>query len=44
METSANVEEAIQVLQQLGLNEYEARCFVGLTRLNTGTAKKLRPD
>ena len=41
MDTDANVEEAIEVLQQLGLKEYEARCFVGLTRLNTGTAKKL---
>ena len=41
MDTNANVEEAIGVLQQLGLKEYEARCFVGLTRLNTGTAKKL---
>jgi len=41
MKTDANVEEAIEVLQQLGLKEYEARCFVGLNRLNTGTAKKL---
>ncbi len=41
MDTPENVEEAIEVLQQLGLKEYEARCFVGLTRLNTGTAKKL---
>ena len=41
MNTDTNVEEAIEVLQQLGLKEYEARCFVGLTRLNTGTAKKL---
>ena len=41
MDTSKNVEEAIEVLQQLGLKEYEARCFVGLTRLHTGTAKKL---
>ena len=41
MATPENVEEAIEVLQQLGLKEYEARCFVGLTRLNTGTAKKL---
>ena len=41
MDTDANVEEAVEVLQQLGLKEYEARCFVGLTRLNTGTAKKL---
>jgi len=41
MDTDANVEEAIEILQQLGLREYEARCFVGLTRLDTGTAKKL---
>ncbi len=41
MDTDANVEEAIELLQQLGLKEYEARCFVGLTRLDTGTAKKL---
>ncbi|MXR40587.1 TrmB family transcriptional regulator [Halobaculum sp. WSA2] len=41
MDTPEHVEEAIGVLQQLGLKEYEARCFVGLTRLNTGTAKKL---
>lgn len=41
MEASESVEEAIQLLQQLGLKEYEARCFVGLTRLETGTAKKL---
>jgi len=41
MDTDANVDEAIEVLQQLGLKEYEARCFVGLARLNTGTAKKL---
>jgi sugar-specific transcriptional regulator TrmB len=41
MENDANIEEAIEVLQQLGLKEYEARCFVGLTRLETGTAKKL---
>jgi sugar-specific transcriptional regulator TrmB len=41
MDTPENVEEAIEVLQQLGLKEYEARCFVGLNRLNTGTAKRL---
>lgn len=41
METSENIEEATEVLQQLGLKEYEARCFVGLTRLETGTAKRL---
>ena len=38
---NANLEEAIEVLQQLGLKEYEARCFVGLSRLHTGTAKQL---
>lgn len=41
MDTDENLEEAIEVLQQLGLKEYEARCFVGLTRLKTGTAKRL---
>jgi sugar-specific transcriptional regulator TrmB len=41
MDTGANLEEAIEILQQLGLKEYEARCFVGLTRLDAGTAKKL---
>lgn len=41
MEHSESIPEAIEVLQQLGLKEYEARCFVGLCRLNTGTAKQL---
>jgi len=41
MDTNDRIEEAIEVLQQLGLKEYEARCFVGLSRLNTGTAKRL---
>ena len=41
MNTTRNVEEAIEVLQQLGLKEYEARCFVGLARMSTGTAKQL---
>jgi sugar-specific transcriptional regulator TrmB len=36
-----NVQEAVEVLQQLGLKEYEARCFVGLSQLTTGTAKQL---
>ncbi|MDZ7745371.1 MAG: helix-turn-helix domain-containing protein [Halobacteriales archaeon] len=40
-ESNTNVEEAVELLQQLGLKEYEARCFVGLARLDTGTAKKL---
>lgn len=41
MQGSENLEEAVEVLQQLGLKEYEARCFVGLSRLDTGTAKDL---
>jgi sugar-specific transcriptional regulator TrmB len=41
MDTTDTLEEAIEVLQQLGLKEYEARCFVGLARLETGTAKQL---
>jgi sugar-specific transcriptional regulator TrmB len=41
MSTDETVDEAIEVLQQLGLKEYEAKCFVGLSRLPTGTAKQL---
>ncbi|MFC7202421.1 TrmB family transcriptional regulator [Haloferax namakaokahaiae] len=41
MSTEDALEEAIDVLQQLGLKEYEARCFVGLSRLSSGTAKQL---
>ncbi|WP_254274472.1 TrmB family transcriptional regulator [Haloarcula marina] len=41
MTTNDSLEDAIEVLQQLGLKEYEARCFVGLSRLHTGTAKQL---
>ncbi|WP_135662141.1 TrmB family transcriptional regulator [Halorhabdus rudnickae] len=41
MSKDANVEQAIEILQQLGLKEYEARCLVGLTRLDSGTAKQL---
>jgi sugar-specific transcriptional regulator TrmB len=41
MDTSENIQEAVEVLQQLGLKEYEARCFVGLSRVETGTAKRL---
>lgn len=35
------LDESVSVLQQLGLKEYEAKCFVGLSRLSTGTAKQL---
>ena len=41
MSTNEHRDEAIEVLQELGLQEYEAKCFVGLTRVSTGTAKRL---
>jgi sugar-specific transcriptional regulator TrmB len=41
MSTDDTVNEAVEVLQQLGLKEYEAKCFVGLSRLSAGTAKQL---
>lgn len=41
MSMTTDVDEAVGLLQQLGLKEYEARCFVGLSRLSNGTAKKL---
>mgnify|MGYP000188539489 CR=1 FL=1 len=41
MSTDETLDEAVEVLQQLGLKEYEAKCFVGLSRLSTGTAKQL---
>lgn len=33
--------EAISLLQDLGLQEYEARCFVALNKLPRGTAKEI---
>lgn len=36
-----HVSAAVDALQELGLKEYEARCFVGLSRLSSGTAKRL---
>ncbi len=41
MSSDETLDEAVEVLQQLGLKEYEAKCFVGLARLSTGTAKQL---
>ncbi|MFC7070119.1 TrmB family transcriptional regulator [Halobaculum lipolyticum] len=41
MTDNESVAEAVELLQQLGLKEYEAACFVGLSRLSTGTAKDL---
>ncbi|UPV76451.1 TrmB family transcriptional regulator (plasmid) [Halorussus limi] len=34
-------EQAAGLLQQLGLKEYEAKCFVALTRKDTATAKEI---
>ncbi|WP_267641182.1 TrmB family transcriptional regulator [Haloarchaeobius amylolyticus] len=33
--------KAVTLLEDLGLKEYEARCYVALTRLPTGTAKEV---
>ncbi|MFC7216152.1 TrmB family transcriptional regulator, partial [Saliphagus sp. GCM10025334] len=33
--------EAVSLLQDLGLKEYEARSFLALTQLSTGTAKEI---
>jgi len=33
--------ETVSLLQDLGLKEYEARCFLVLTQLSTGTAKEI---
>ena len=41
MSTNDTLDDAVELLQQLGLKEYEARCFVGLSRLSTATAKQL---
>lgn len=36
-----NNAETVSLLQNLGLKEYEARCFLTLARLSTGTAKEI---
>ena len=41
MDSQDKQEEATELLQQLGLQEYEAKCFVGLTRTASATAKEL---
>ena len=41
MTSDATHEEAVSLLQELGLKEYEAKCFVGLSRMDSGTAKDL---
>lgn len=41
MEETSSQEQAIELLQQLGLKEYEAKSFVALTRRQNGTAKDI---
>ncbi|WP_226482291.1 TrmB family transcriptional regulator [Natrinema amylolyticum] len=36
-----DAEEAVTTLEELGLTEYEARCFVALVRISKGTAKEI---
>ncbi|WP_265109535.1 TrmB family transcriptional regulator [Halosolutus halophilus] len=37
----SKIEKAVRTLSDLGLTEYEARCFVALTRISTGTAREV---
>jgi len=37
----SNKEQAVELLQELGLKEYEARSFVALSRQQQGTAKDI---
>jgi sugar-specific transcriptional regulator TrmB len=41
MDDYSNQEQAIELLQQLGLKEYEAKSFVALSRRPQGTAKEI---
>ena len=41
MNELSNQQQSIELLQQFGLKEYEARCFVALARLPKGTAKEI---
>lgn len=41
MENNTEKGRAIELLQQLGLKEYEAKCFVALSRVPEGTAKEV---
>ena len=41
MDDISNQEHAIELLQELGLKEYEAKSFVALARLQRGTAKDI---
>ena len=41
MKELSNQQQAIELLQQLGFKEYEAKCFVALSRLPKGSAKEI---
>jgi len=41
MTENETTREAISLLQDLGLQEYEARCFMALNQLPNGTAKEI---
>ena len=41
MNDKSNHQAAVELLQELGLKEYEARCFVALSRRPKGTAKDI---
>jgi sugar-specific transcriptional regulator TrmB len=41
MDGQSPQEKAVELLQQLGLKEYEAKCFVALSRMPKGTAKEV---
>ncbi|WP_458187204.1 TrmB family transcriptional regulator [Haladaptatus sp. NG-WS-4] len=41
MKDLSNHQRAVELLQNLGLKEYEAKCFVALSRLPKGTAKEI---
>jgi len=41
MSQEETILEAVSLLQDLGLQEYEARCFMALTQLPEGTAKEI---
>lgn len=41
MDELTDEQQAVELLQQLGLKEYEAKAFVALSRLSGGTAKEI---
>ena len=41
MDANSQLEQAIEVLLELGLKEYEAKCFVTLSRMPSATAKDI---